>query len=206
MKAPRLDTVFLFDLAGVLLEWNPEPLYVELFDGDRDAARRFIDEVMTDRRQSAISLGQPVNQVLEGAAAEFPALQGPIRAWWERWDEMVIGPIQGSLSVLGELQERGHRTYLLGNWSRQEFDRAAARYAFLSSFDGVVISGDHACMKPDHSLFQVAIDAFSLQPGRTVFIDDRADNVEAALEMGFNALLFENPRQLYLVLMEYGLL
>jgi len=70
----------------------------------------------------------------------------------------------------------------------------------------VLLSGDCGVLKPDAQIFQRAQRQFDLRPQHTVFIDDRAANAQAAVAQGWNALVFEDPRQLYLVMMDYGYL
>ncbi len=119
---------------------------------------------------------------------------------------MVVGSIEGTVSVVEELKERGHRVYVLGNWGRDEFERASGRFAFLELFDDILLSGDCGVLKPDEKIFALAEKQFGLVAANTIFIDDRADNVHAAIQRNWNGIVFENPRQLYLVLMDYGIL
>ena len=195
---------FVFDLAGVLVDWQVEPLYLPLFGGDVQALRAFFRDVFTADRMREICLGRPILEVIDELTALHPASAEPIRAWHERWDEMVTGPIDGTVEISRELRARGHLTYLLGNWSREEFDRASTRFACLGEFSGAVIAGDHGYMKPDAALFEIAIRNFGLEPRDTVFIDDSAGNVDAAIAIGLRGIVFESPEQLRRTLSENG--
>ena len=121
-----------------------------------------------------------------------PDYSEAIRAWDERWDEMVIGPIEGTVEFARSLRSRGLGTYLLGNWSREEFDRALRRFDFLSEFAGAVIAGDCGIMKPDPRVFAIAVKRFGLEPRATVVVDDSAANVAAATALGFEGVVFES--------------
>ena len=195
---------FLFDLAGVLVEWRAEPLYMALFGGDRERYRHFFAEVFTAEKQAEICKGRPVAEVLDELQARWPEYAEPIRAWDERWDEMVVGAIDTTVSLSRALRARGCGTYLLGNWSREEFDRAVRRFEFLDEFAGVVIAGDHGIMKPDPRLFLIALERFGLDPATTVFIDDSEANVAAAIELGLEGIVFESPEQLRRVFEKKG--
>ena len=206
MGMPDKDLVFVFDMAGVLVEWDQHILFDPLFDQsgkDRDA---FFKNVFGDEVQTAISAGQPMEKLISDLVKKFPAWSSEIQTYWERWDEMLIGAIDGTVSVVDELQERGHRVYVLGNWGREEFDRARPRFGFLKNFDGILLSGDCGILKPDPQIFALAEQRFNLIPEQTVFIDDKSENVQTAINRGWNGIIFENPRQLYLVLMEYSIL
>ena len=192
----RTHRDFLFDLAGVLVEWRIEPLYVALFGGDGERYRHFFSEVFTAEKQAEICKGRPIVEVLDELVSRWPEYAEPIRAWDERWDEMVVGAIDATVSLSRALRARGYGTYLLGNWSREEFDRAARRFDFLDEFAGAVIAGDHGIMKPDPGLFLIALERFELDPTRTVFIDDSKANVDAAIQLGLEGIVFESPEQL----------
>ena len=70
----------------------------------------------------------------------------------------------------------------------------------------MVVSGEHCIVKPDSRIFEIAIRRFRLDPPRTVFIDDLAENVAAAREIGFRALHFTGASRLRADLRELGLL
>ena len=197
---------FVFDVAGVLLDWNPEPYYREFFAGDDTRYDFFFSRVMDSDAQNAISAGQLIADVLAERRSAHPDYAAALDAWQSDWKSLLRGDICGTVAALGELRERGHRTFALGNWSREEFNAVVDDYAFLSEFDDVLLSGDCGVLKPDPQIFALAEDKFGLEPANTVFIDDRADNVQTAIDRGWNGLVFENPRQLYLVLMEYQIL
>ena len=118
----------------------------------------------------------------------------------------LIGPIEGTVSVLQELKERGHHVYALGNWSIEEFADAKPHLLFLDYFDDILISGECGFSKPDSRFYELAEKRFQLVPEQTVFIDDLAENVHAAIERNWNGLIFEDPRQLYLTLMDNSIL
>ena len=187
---------FLFDLAGVLIDWRAEPLYMAIFDGDRERYRHFFSNVFTVEKQREICKGRPVAAVLDELASHHPEYAEPIRAWDERWDEMVVGAIDATVVLARSLRAQGFGTYLLGNWSREEFDRAARRFAFLAEFAGAVIAGDHGIMKPDPRLFSIAVARFGIEPATTVFVDDSVANVAASVKLGFRGIVFESPEQL----------
>ena len=203
---PRRELTLVFDVAGVLLEWNSAAVYDDLLAGSGTSTREFFSTVIDSDAQHAMSAGRPMAEVLDDCIRKHPRWEQEIRAWLERWDEMLVGEIGGTVSVIGELRERGYRVFLLGIWAREEFDCARKRFPFLDSVDDVLLSGDCGILKPDPGIFRLAETRFGLVPEKTVFIDDRKDNVMAAIELGWNGIVFEDPRQLYLVLMDYHIL
>ncbi len=195
---------FLFDLAGVLLEWNPLPLYLGLYDHDQDKVNYFFNTILTDNVQCRISKGQPLTQAVEELCADFPGHVSQIQAWKERWHEMILGEIEGAVHILQTLQEKGGKTYLLGNWSREEYGLAEQRYDFLRTIDDTLVSGDVGIMKPDAAIFEIAVEKCWLRSEKTLFIDDKAENVNAALALGFQGIVFKDAEQLQTELMTLG--
>jgi 2-haloacid dehalogenase len=206
LTAPNKELVFIFDMAGVLVQWDADVLYDPIFQESGKDKELFFDQILGEDIQTAISSGQPISNLLDGLVLKFPDWQKEIRAYWDRWEEMIVGAIEGTVSVVEELKERGHRVYVLGNWGREELDRARPNFKFLELFDDILLSGDCGILKPNPQIFEIAEQRFTLTPENTVFVDDRAENVQAAIDKGWNGIVFENPRQLYLVLMDYGVL
>ncbi|MCY4149030.1 MAG: HAD family phosphatase [Gammaproteobacteria bacterium] len=205
-KAPDHDLVFVFDVAGVLVEWNLEALYGPLCERSGRDLEHIANHVLGSSTQAKISKGEPVMPLLQRLIRQYPEWEDEILAYWARWDEMLVDVISGSIAVVEELKERGHRLHVLGNWGRGEFERARPRMPFLELFNGVLLSGDCGLLKPDTEIYALAERQFKLVPEKTVFIDDRKENVLAAISRGWNGIVFEDPRQLYLTLMNYGML
>jgi 2-haloacid dehalogenase len=94
------------------------------------------------------------------------------------------------------LRIRGHRLYALTNWSAETFHVARMRYAFLSWFEDIVVSGEVGLAKPDRRIFELAIHRCRLTPASTVYIDDVRSNVDTAHHLGLHALHFESAGKL----------
>ena len=106
------------------------------------------------------------------------------------------GPIHGSVDLLMELKSRGFPVYAITNMTTEGFQSLKQEYPFLRLFDGVVVSGSIGLAKPDPKIFLHLLNQFNLNPTETLFIDDKASNVQGALDAGIYAVRFENPRQL----------
>lgn len=208
MKAPdgngRARAV-VFDLGGVLLDWNPRYLYRQLFDGDDAAMERFLAEVCTMEWHHAHDLGVPPEDNFRDLAAVHPDQAELIRAWSERSEEMVAGPIEETVELLATLKAGGIPCYALTNMERETYPKRLARFPFLSWFDGTVVSGFEGVAKPDPRIFELLLDRFDLDPAQTILIDDSPTNVKAARSVGMQAIEFESPEQLRRRLGEAGL-
>jgi 2-haloacid dehalogenase len=194
----------VFDIGGVLLDWDPRYLYRSLFE-DEPAMERFLAEVCTPDWNTALDAGRPFAEAVAELSGKFPGQRELIVAYDTRWVEMVRGAIGGTVEVLHELRAAGVPLYALSNWSAEKFRLMRDRHEFLAWFDGLVISGEVRVVKPDPRIFEHLLSTFGLEPGRTVFIDDNAANIDAAEAMGFRTVRFSSPDQLRASLRALGL-
>jgi 2-haloacid dehalogenase len=195
MPGPPLSAV-IFDLGGVLIDWDPRYLYRRLFNGDEAAMEHFLANVCTadwNRRQDA---GRPFAEAEAEAAARHPDKLELIQAWVRNFNEMIPRAIDGTVAILDELRQRQVRLYALTNWSAETFAPQPARFEFLAWFDGIVVSGREKLIKPDPRIFRLLLDRYAIAPARAVFIDDVPANAAAAAALGIHGIHFTRPDDL----------
>jgi 2-haloacid dehalogenase len=185
----------VFDLGGVLLDWNPRYLYRELFD-DEAEMERFLSEVCTMEWHHAHDLGIPPEETLPPLIAAHPEYAEQIEAWVPRSEDMLAGPIEESVEILRALKEAGVPLYALTNMETWTYPSRRERYPFLRWFEGTVVSGFEGVAKPDPRVFELLLDRFGLDAASTLFVDDSAKNVAAARDVGMKAIEFESPAAL----------
>jgi 2-haloacid dehalogenase len=195
----------IFDLGGVLIDWDPRHLYRGLF-ADETAMEAFLSEVATQEWNAEQDAGRPWAEAVAELVERHPDQRDLIEAFHRRWPEMLAGPIEGTVALLAQLAGTGLRLYALSNWSAETFPIARRQYPFLDLFDGIVISGEVGVIKPDPRIFEHLVARYPIEPGAAVFIDDNPGNVEAAGRLGFVALQFVDARSLRHDLEELGLL
>jgi 2-haloacid dehalogenase len=208
MPAPNANgrpRAIVFDLGGVLLDWNPRYLYRKLFD-DEAAIDRFLSEVCTPEWHHAHDLGAPPEETCPPLAAAYPDQAELIWAWTQRSEEMLAGPIEESVEILSTLKAAGLPCYALTNMEPWTYPVRRERYPFLNWFDGTVVSGFEGVAKPDPRIFELLLDRFGLDPASTLLIDDSPTNVDAARRVGMQAIEFESPASLRRWLGAAGLL
>lgn len=196
----------VFDLGGVLIDWNPRYLYRSLFDGDEVAMERFLAEVCTPAWNLQLDAGWPLGEAVDALARLHPAQRDLIAAYDERWPEMLGGPIAATVEVLADLRRGGVRIAALTNWSADTFPIARSLYPFLCWFETIVVSGEEGVCKPDPRIYQLVLERIGMGAGSIVFIDDAAVNVAAAAALGMTALRFQDPGTLRCDLEAFGLL
>ena len=205
MKKAARDTV-VFDLGGVLIEWDPRHLYRKLFAGDEAAMEHFLATVCTHEWNRGQDAGRSFVEGARLLKTEHPDQAGLIDAYCARFDEMMPGPIAGSVEILADLRDRGTPLYGLTNFSAETYPAAFERFAFLRWFRGVLVSGEVGLIKPDPRIFALLIERFAIDPRRAVYIDDVEANVVAARPFGIHAIHFTNPADLRAELAALGLL
>jgi 2-haloacid dehalogenase len=198
-------TAVVFDLGGVLIDWDPRYLYRTLFRGDEEAMERFLAEVCTAEWNHQQDAGRPWIEAVEVLVRDHPDERELIEAYHLRWSEMLGGPIQETVDVLADLRASGVGLYALSNWSAETFPIARRRYPFLAWFDQIVISGEVGFCKPDPRLFQHLLTGHGLEPTSTVFVDDSDANVAAAARLGMVAIPFRGAAALRAELRSLGL-
>jgi 2-haloacid dehalogenase len=185
----------VFDLGGVLLDWNPRYLYRRLID-DEAEMERFLGEVCTMEWHAAHDRGVPVAESCAALAAAHPEYADLINAWGERSEEMIAGPIGGTVEILEELLQQGVRCYALTNMERETYPLRRQRFPFMGRFAGTVVSSYEGVAKPDPEIFHRLLDRFGLEPGRTIMIDDSPPNIQTAASLGMVAVRFTSPTAL----------
>ncbi len=194
----------IFDLGGVLIDWNPRHLYRTLF-ADEAEMERFLAEVCTPAWNLEQDRGRPWAQAIAELSAQHPEKAELIAAYRARWPEMLNGAIAGTVALLERLDQAGVPLYALTNWSAETWPYAERLFPFLARFRGIVVSGRIGMVKPEPAIYRHALARYGLAPQRTLFIDDAPRNVEGARAVGLNAIRFVGAEALARDLARYGL-
>ncbi len=196
----------IFDLGGVLIDWNPEYLYRKLFTNEPEM-RHFLENICTPDWNEEQDGGRTIQDATNYLLAKHPEHAENIRAFYGRWPEMLGGTIAGTVAIFKELKETGkYKFYALTNWSAETFPVAQQQYDFLGWFDGIVVSGTEKDRKPFASFYQTLLNRYNVQPEEAIFIDDNLRNVRAAEALGITSIRFISPEALREELQAQGIL
>jgi 2-haloacid dehalogenase len=183
-------SIVVFDIGGVLIDWNPRYLYRKLFAEDTAAMEEFLTTVCTPDWNLRQDAGRPWKEAIDDLSARYPEKAELIAAYDLDWDEMVSGPIPGAADLLWELKRQGTPVYCITNFSVDKLNRARERFEELNAFDGIVVSGEVRLLKPDPAIYRRLLDQHDLRAEDTLFIDDVEKNVEGARAVGMHAVRF----------------
>lgn len=190
-----IDTL-IFDLGGVLIDWDPRYLYCKLFatEAEIDYFLTHITDSDWNEQQDA---GRPLAEATEELVARHPEWEAQIRAFYGRWTEMLKGPIEPTLALLKELKaQQRYGLFALTNWSAETWPIAWERYEFLHWFEGILVSGQEKIRKPHPRIYQLMEERFPLQLSTSLFIDDNLRNVKAARREGLSSIHFTGAASL----------
>jgi 2-haloacid dehalogenase len=199
-------SIVVFDIGGVLIDWNPRHLYRKLFADDEPAMEHFLATVCTNEWHRHHDAGRSFAEGARILKELHPDKAELIDAFGMRQSEMMAGPIAGTVEILRELRDHGAPLYALSNWPAEGFTLARERFDFLGWFRGIVLSGEIGAIKPQPRIYQVLLERFAIDPLSTIFIDDSEANAAAARAFDIHAIHFTDPAALRANLVALGLL
>jgi 2-haloacid dehalogenase len=179
--------VAVFDMGGVLLDWNPRHLYGKLI-ADPVEMERFLAEVTTSQWHVDQDHGGDPAAATRRLQALHPGQEALIEAFYARFDEMCDHSFPEMVELVERLHAAGTPLYLLSNapgfmdaWLRGP---ARRRHPFIGRFSGYVVSGLVGHSKPDAEIYRLACRIGAFEPAQAVFIDDVLANVDGARAIG----------------------
>jgi len=190
-----IDTV-IFDLGGVLIDWNPRYLYRKIFKTEEEITW-FLENICTSEWNDQQDAGRSFEDATKELALKFPDHREAILAWYDRWQETMGGPVHETVAILRAIRDtKKYKLYALTNWSAETFPWALQNFEFLHWFEGIVVSGIEKTRKPFPELYHRLFSRYQVEPARAIFIDDNIHNVEGANRVGLPTIHFQSPSQL----------
>ncbi len=186
----------IFDLGGVLIDWNPKYLFEKIFDS-KEEMEHFLNEICTPDWNEEQDAGRSIEEATNLLVQQHPEHANNIRAFYGRWPEMLGGVLEGTVTIFNKLKQKGiYKILALTNWSAETYPIAQQQFEFLNRFDGVVVSGTEKLRKPYTQFYQILLDRYQVQPNEALFIDDNLRNIKAAQAMGIDSIHFTTPEAL----------
>lgn len=178
---------FVFDLGGVLVDWDPRYLYSQYFD-DKQEMEYFLNEVCTQDWNEEQDAGRTFADGVALLSEKFPQYARLIALYDSNWETMLKGEISENVNLLKDLHQKNYSLYALTNWSHEKFPIAQKRFSFFKLFQAIVVSGELKIRKPNPKIFQYFLDTYNKKAEDCVFIDDKLNNVSSAMELGMKGV------------------
>ena len=195
-SAPDIKNI-IFDLGGVLIDWNPDYVFLKVFKGDKLKLKEFYEKVCTFEWNENQDAGYPLDKATEDRIKIFPEYEDQIRLYYGKWEEMIGGEIKEVVTILKNLvRENNFRVLALTNWSAETFPIALKKFDFLHLFEGIVVSGTEKTRKPFSDIYEIILNRYNLIATESIFIDDNIRNIKAANKFGIKTIHFKDPLQL----------
>jgi 2-haloacid dehalogenase len=185
----------VFDIGKVLIHYDPELGFMELIPDEGERAH-FLANVCTPEWNIEQDRGRTWQEAEALLLAEHPQHEHLIRGFRRNWHAMVSHAYDDSVEILESLLAQGHDITFLTNFAADTFAEAQQRFAFLQKGRGVTVSGEVKLIKPQREIYDLHARTFALEPAATLFIDDSAKNVAAAIDAGWQALHFTGAQKL----------
>ena len=192
----KINTL-VFDFGGVLIDWNPAYVYLKEFRGNQEEMSHFLNTICSWEWNENQDAGYSLQKATEERVALYPEHERLIRMYYGRWEDMLGYEHTDTVALLKTFKDHNkYRLIGLTNWSHETFPVALERFAFLSWFEGVVVSGTEKMKKPDANIYTLTLDRYKIIPENAVFIDDKLENVHAATQLGMHGIHFTSAAKL----------
>lgn len=195
----------VFDVGNVLVRWDPDQVIRDVL-GDTPFHHAYKNaliecDLWLQLDRGSVSPEEAVAQL----APQFPDIN-------QQRDLFAIlfgyahhlPPIPGSFELFHSLKDAGYGMYILSNFQDYGFRLFEQTHPVLQT-SGTVVSARVQMMKPEPDIYQYLLQTYHLVPNETVFIDDRPENITAAIEAGIHGIVFENPDQCVTALTALGI-
>ena len=180
----------IFDYGNVLVDWNPAYLFLPVFNGDEEKCRFFTDNICNREWFTRMDRGEDMDTCVAELQAQYPQYADAIALFRDRWFDMCHGDIPGMLEIIQDLKQKGYGVFGLTNWPAATFAEARRRFKTIGSIENYVVSSSVHLAKPEPAIYQLLLSKYNLKAQECVFIDDRADNVNAAMALGMSGIVY----------------
>ncbi len=185
----------IFDIGMVLINFRYRE-YMEDLGFSEELQEIFCRKIIENQLWGDLDLGfrteEDVIHEMKSRVAEYP---DEADAFFDRISD-IVETFPYALPWIRGLKQEGYRVYLLSNYPKSLFAlHAREKFTFADAVDGRIISGYVRLVKPDPEIYRLLCMTYDLKPEECVFLDDRADNLEAAAALGFHTVRFQNYEQ-----------
>lgn len=202
----RKITTIIFDLGGVLIDWNPEYVYLKEFRGDRKKMDWFLEHICAWDWNVNQDAGYPIKKATQERIKLFPEYKEYIEMYYGRWEEMLGFAQEDTLEILKKLVDHPeYRVLALTNWSGETWPKAIAKFPWLQWFEGILVSGDEGMRKPFSEIYELMLSRYTIAPENALFIDDSKANIRGCEAVGIKGIHFTDAATLEVRLRSLGI-
>lgn len=194
----------VFDLGKVLLDFDYGIAARRLSRDSSLTPEQILDLLLRTPLLHRYELGELTSVEFHQALVRDAGLRSSLEDFAIYFGD-IFSPIQPMLDLLHRFQKSRLRTAVLSNTNELAIQFIRPRYPFFNQFNHHVFSFEHGAMKPDPALYRVIERLSAVPPAQIVFLDDRPENVEAALQLGWHAFVHQDPDSTHQAFTRFGL-
>lgn len=176
----------VFDLGGVVFARDPrkfEPEFIKFFSY---ILLPKMPKFWEDYDRGIVSYDEVITSLAEYNSCDKELAESNLRR-----SILTQEPITATAQLIAELKQAKYKLYVLSNMSL-EFIEFLRKQDVYCNFDGEVVSCEEHVVKPEPEIYRRLIERYGLNTEETLFIDDRKENVEAAIAMGWQGFHFDH--------------
>jgi len=193
----------IFDIGNVLLNFKPLE-YLKTKIVDHDKALEVYEQIFKSDEWVELDRGTLSEEdAINILSARYPENEHFIRMAFDNWYDLLT-PMEDTVKILKDLKAANYKVYFLSNFQQLAYEVVSNRYDFFSLFDGGIVSYKEKVVKPEESIYR-KLEVYGIKPEESVFTDDTPSNVEAAVKLGFNGVIFKDANDLKEKLISYGI-
>jgi len=194
----------IFDIGNVLLNFKPLE-YLKTKIVDHDKALEVYEQIFKSDEWVELDRGTLSEEdAINILSARYPENEHFIRMAFDNWYDLLT-PMEDTVKILKDLKAANYKVYFLSNFQQLAYEVVSNRYDFFSLFDGGIVSYKEKLVKPEESIYRKLVEVYGIKPEESVFTDDTPSNVEAAVKLGFNGVIFKDANDLKEKLISYGI-
>lgn len=191
---PPVEAV-VFDVGRVLYQWDLAHLLRKV-ETDEARLAHVLGAVITEEWHFQHDRGRALGEMVDERIGAYPEYELHLRAYATRFNETIPGPVPGTIALAERLHAAGIPLYAITNFGAELWAGFRPTAPVFDLFAGIVVSGEEKLAKPDPAIFALAAARFGHAPERMLFIDDNADNIASARELGWQVHHFADAADL----------
>ena len=187
----------VFDIGKVLFDYSPLDVVTELLPSV-SSPQFYVDHFHDNWIWQALDEGRLTpDEAAAAVVALAPPEFNPIEVTQHvhtiiRQFHTCLPPISPMIDLFQSVLP-DYNVFLLSNFQDKPFDRLCQLHPFLTRAVGAVVSAKEKCMKPHVEIYHCLLNRYAIEPNHTVFIDDRADNINTAIQLGMQGIVHISP-------------
>lgn len=184
----------VFDVGQVLMSYTPEN-YLKNLGFSEKTVQTLRKAIFESTLWEASDRGiLSTEEIWNGFRKNAPGFEKEVQMVYDNLGD-VVELMPYAEGWIKNLKEQGYHLYILSNYAEHTYQLSSHKMKFLPYMDGTLFSYVYKMAKPDHEIYETLCTMYQLNPGKTVFFDDREENIEGAKACGIHGILFQNHEQ-----------